>query len=113
MLPMDNNRCVTGPNEIFTEWLRKFDSRMSLQNRRITLLLDNCCAHPKSVSGLKSIQMFFLPPNCTSVLQLMDQGIIRCFKHHYRTENNKKDIEALDKEQDFSLTMLDALREVQ
>ena len=100
-------------SEIFTEWIRKFDSRMSLQNRRIALLLDNCSAHPKSVSGLKSIQMFFLPPNCTSVLQPMDQGIIRCFKHHYRTAINKKHIEALDKEQEFNLTMLDALREAQ
>ena len=99
--------------DIFTEWIRKFDSRMSLQNRKIALLLDNCSAHPKYISGLKSVKMFFLPPNCTSILQPMDQGIIRCFKHHYRSSINKRNIDALDSGTEFKLTMLDALREAQ
>ena len=99
-------------SEIFMEWLRKLDSKMSLQRRKI-VLLDNCSAHPKTVSGLKSVRMFFLPPNCTSVLQAMDQGIIRCFKHHYKTAINKKNIEALDNGTKFSLSLLEALREAQ
>ena len=100
-------------SEIFMEWLRKLDSKMSLQRRKIALLLDNCSAHPKNVSGLKSVRMFFLPPNCTSVLQPMDQGIIRCFKHHYKTAINKKNIEALDNGTEFKLSILEALREAQ
>ena len=100
-------------SEIFMEWLRKLDSKMSLQRRKIALLLDNCSAHPKTVSGLKSVRMFFLPPNCTSVLQPMDQGIIICFKHHYKTAINKKNIEALENGTEFSLSLLEALREAQ
>ena len=100
-------------SEIFMEWLRKLDSKMSLQRRKIALLLDNCSAHPKTVSGLKSVRMFFLSPNCTSVLQPMDQGIIRCFKHHYNSAINKKNIEALDNGTEFSLSLLEALREAQ
>ena len=99
--------------DIFTEWIQKFDSRMSLQNRKIALLLNNCSVHPKSISGLKSVKMFFLPPNYTSILQPMDQGIIRCFKHHYWSTINKRNTEALDSGIEFKLTMLDALREAQ
>ena len=100
-------------SDIFMEWLRKLDRKMSLQRRKIPLLLDNCSAHPKTVSGLKSVRMFFLPPNCTSVLQPMDQGIIRCFKHHYKTAINKMNKEALDNGTEFSLSLLKALREAQ
>ena len=75
---------------IFTEWLRKLDNRMSLQRKKIALLLDNCSAHPKTVSGLNSVKMFFEPPNCTSVLQPMDKGIISCFKYHYKAAINRK-----------------------
>ena len=99
-------------SEIFMEWLRKLDSKMSLQRKKIALL-DNCSAHPKTVSGLKSVKMVFLPPNCPSVLQPMDQGIIRCFKYHYKTAINKKNIEALDNGTEFSLSLLEALREAQ
>ena len=36
-------------------------------------LLDNCPEH-RSISDLTNIQLIFLPPNTTSVLQLMDQA---------------------------------------
>ena len=100
-------------NDIFTEWIRKFDSRMSLQNRKFALLLDNCSAHPKSIGVVKSVKMGFLPPNCTSILQPMDQGIIRYLKHHYQSSIHKRNIEALDNGVEFKLTMLDALTETQ
>ena len=43
----------------------------------------------------------------------MDQGIIRCFKHHYKTVINKKNIEVLDNGTEFSLSLVEALREAQ
>ena len=39
-------------------------------------------AHP-SVSNLTNVQLVFLPPNTTSVLQPMNQGVIRSLKAHY------------------------------
>ena len=40
------------------------------------MIVDNCPAHPH-VKGLKSVKLVFLPPNTTSVIQPMDQGVIR------------------------------------
>ena len=40
-------------------------------------------AHP-SVSNLTNVQLVFLPPNTTSVLQPMNQGVIRSLKVHYQ-----------------------------
>jgi len=56
---------------------------MQREQRNVLLFVDNCPPHPK-ITGLKAINLVFTPPNTTSVLQPMDQGIIRCFKFHYR-----------------------------
>lgn len=68
---------------------------MTLQGRKTLMIVDNCPAHPK-VDGLQSVELLFLPPNCTSVLQPMDQGIIRVFKSHYRKLCLKMIIEHID-----------------
>ena len=49
------------------------------------MLVDNCTAHPH-VSTLKNIQLEFLPPNTTSLIQPMDHGIIKNLKTLYRKE---------------------------
>ena len=56
---------------------------MKSQNRKFLLLIDNCPAHPRDIQ-LSNVRIEFLPPNTTSVVQPMDQGIIRCLKAHYR-----------------------------
>jgi hypothetical protein len=60
---------------------------MELQwkSRTILIVLDNCAAHPHMVS-LKNIHLEFLSPNTTSLVQLMDVGIIKNFKTLYHTE---------------------------
>lgn len=69
--------------DIFEKEVRSWDEELTKKGRKIVLLLDNCNAHPH-VQGLKSIRLVFLPPNTTSVLQLMDQGVIRSLKCSYR-----------------------------
>ncbi|XP_040075177.2 tigger transposable element-derived protein 6-like [Ixodes scapularis] len=68
---------------LFEDWLRDWDEKLSESGRKICLLLDNCSAHHCGAT-LKNIQLRFLPPNATSVLQPLDQGIIRAFKQGYR-----------------------------
>ena len=72
-------------SQIFEEWVRKLDRTFRMEGRKIALLIDNCPVHP-SVSDLTNVQLVFLPPNTTSVLQPMDQGVIRSLKAHYRGE---------------------------
>ena len=67
-----------------------------MEGRKIALLIDNCPAHP-STSDLTNVQLVFLPPNTTSVLQPMDQGVIRSLKAHYRGRVVRWLCRALDK----------------
>ena len=69
-------------SEIFEEYLRDWDRKLTKQNRRIALTLDNATCHPHI--DLINIKLVFLPPNTTSHLQPMDQGIIANFKRQYR-----------------------------
>jgi hypothetical protein len=57
--------------------LRHWDRELWLQ-KKILLLADNCPAHPVLE------KLVFLPANTTSMLQPMDQGVIRSLKCHYR-----------------------------
>ena len=70
-------------SEIFEEWVRKLDRKFRADDRNIALIIDNCSAHP-SISNLTNVQLVFLPPNTTSILQPTDQGVIRSLKAHYR-----------------------------
>ncbi|XP_050299542.1 tigger transposable element-derived protein 6-like [Anthonomus grandis grandis] len=75
--------------ELMAEWLNQFDEKMMREKREILLFLDNACCHPKDIR-LKNIKLIFLPPNCTSIVQPLDQGIIKGFKTFYRTIIIKK-----------------------
>ena len=51
------------------------------------LLLYNCSAHPDEellVSKDGLVTAMFLPPNVTSLIQPMDQGVLECLKRTYR-----------------------------
>lgn len=95
---------------LFEEWVRELDEKMEKDNRRIALIIDNCTAHPE-IGGLKAIDIFFLPPNTTSVLQPMDQGVIRSLKAKYRVKVIQKMIEAIDKKKELpQISLLDAMK---
>jgi hypothetical protein len=87
-------------SDIFEQWLLKLDKSISKQHRKIALIVDNCPAHPHNLQPkLKSINLVFFPPNMTSKLQPMDQGIIKNIKCHYRKRILKKFIREIDKNQ--------------
>jgi len=95
--------------EIFREWLAKLDRKMAMAGRRIALLLDNAPGHTK-MPLLTAVKIFFFPPNSTSKLQPMDQGIIRSLKSHYRREFVRLGlIETMERKQAFNWTILDAM----
>lgn len=49
---------------------------------KVLLLLDNAPGHPQDLSH-PNVRIEFLPPNTTSLIQPLDQGIIYTFKSYY------------------------------
>ena len=71
---------------VFTPFVQEKLIAMNLEPKAI-LLLDNCPAHPDAnllVSADKKVTALYLPPNVTSLIQPMDQGILEMLKRKYR-----------------------------
>jgi hypothetical protein len=75
------NKKAWKTTEIMEQWLRYFNADMRSQNRNVLIFLDNAACRPKI--ELSNTKMFMLPPNTTSITQLMDQGVIYTFKSYY------------------------------
>jgi hypothetical protein len=53
----------------------------------VALLMDNCSSHePSCIDPTGQVEIIFFPPNCTSVYQPLDQGIITTLKTFYKKE---------------------------
>ena len=95
---------------LFEEWAREVDRRFTKEGQEIVLLVDYCPAHP-SIDNLVYTELIFLPPNTTSKLQPMDQGVIRSWKAHYKTMSIKKLIEVIEKKKTLpEFSILDAMQ---
>ncbi|XP_066139197.1 tigger transposable element-derived protein 4-like isoform X2 [Euwallacea fornicatus] len=82
--------------DLFESWLLALDKYFLHQNRKVLLIIDNCPAHPQLNHKLRAIKLTFFPPNMTSKLQPLDQGIINCFKLHYRQRILKKILDSFE-----------------
>lgn len=80
--------------ELFTEWFNdnfipeaKAHAKSTglKDDAKILLIVDNCSAHPE-ILNKENFQILFLPPNCTSLIQPMDQGILRALKCRYKND---------------------------
>jgi hypothetical protein len=97
--------------DIWEEWMKALNKDMRKKNRKVLLIIDNASSHHRELH-LDHVQLAFLPPNVTSKIQPMDQGIIQNTKVLYRTAFLKKiilNIEAGQQMIDFSFTLLNAL----
>ena len=87
--------------EIFNTWLDKWNSTLQKEERSILLFLDNFPAH-KLTRSYSNINIQFLPPNTTSKLQPMDQGVINTFKTKYRRRLVNRYLAAIDNKESLS-----------
>ena len=72
---------------IFNHFLQRFNEHMRHARRNIILLLDNASSHStETIQSLSNIHVHFLPPNTTSCLQHIDQGIGYSLKVIFRVE---------------------------
>ena len=84
---------------------------MKFESRKILLLLDNEQVHPIDVQ-YSNIELFYFPPNVTSLIQPLDQGIIKNFKIFYKKEMQRKLLFEIDDDNNFGLSYLDVHKKI-
>lgn len=93
---------------IFSNWLVKFNAEMKRKNRKIILLIDNCTPHNETPK-LDCIRVEYFPPNCTAVLQPLDQGIIKAVKTRYRALLMKHILQGIDRNEETKTNVKEAM----
>ena len=65
------------------------------------MILDNASGHPEpSDFNTKSVKMVYLPPNTMSLIQPLDQGVIRTFKAHYTWYSMERIVNVMEENPD-------------
>lgn len=71
---------------------------------RILLLLDNAPGHPATLcDDHENIKLMYLPPNTTSLIQPLDQGVIATFKKYYLRKTFRQAVKATEGENGITL----------
>uniref|UniRef100_A0A3B3SSQ9 HTH CENPB-type domain-containing protein n=1 Tax=Paramormyrops kingsleyae TaxID=1676925 RepID=A0A3B3SSQ9_9TELE len=94
--------------DIFYKWLRQFDEKYHCQGRKVLLFVDNVSSHKEELQ-LKATTLKFFPPNTTSKLQPMDQGVIKTCKVHYRRRFLKRLIAEIKSGEFCKMTLKDGV----
>lgn len=89
-----NQKSAWMDSNIFEKWFKEeFVPRVSafLKEKKLPLkailYLDNAPCHPSAETlSVNDIKVYYLPPNTTSLIQPMDQGIIENLKRRYRSQ---------------------------
>lgn len=95
-------------SDIYEQWLRDLNKSMMKQKRKIVLFVDNCPAHPQ-IDRLSNVKVVFLPPNTTSQLQPLDQGMIWNFKMNYRRLIVNKLLDSHENKAEFEMNVYNAI----
>ena len=94
---------------IFKQWLEAFDKKITKQRRNVLLFYDNVGSHIIDDVSLRSTTIVTLPPNTTSRLQPMDQGIIEACKKRYRSRLLQRVVVDLKAGTETKISLLDAI----
>ncbi|XP_055904281.1 tigger transposable element-derived protein 6-like [Eupeodes corollae] len=90
-------------SNIWTMIMQDLDNTFKAKKKKVLLIVDNASCHKLECDvNLGNIKIDFFPPNATSVMQPLDQGIIHCFKAHYRRCITKKQLLHLDNGESLS-----------
>lgn len=114
-LPYYANTKAWMTGDLWTKIMQQFDNKMIQQKRKVILFADNAACHKLHDIELKNVNIQFLPANTTSIIQPLDQGVIRSFKSHYRHQIIRRQLLAIERGQTLqqfgkSIDVLDALQ---
>ena len=102
------NAWMTG--EIHHQIMSKLNNEMRLSNRHILYVWDNASSH--QVREYSHIKFLMLPPNATSIMQPLDQGIILSAKRRYKKKLAERYLVCVENNKDAN-SLLKALNIVQ
>ena len=88
---------------VFDLWLSEWNRELYKQKRKIALLIDNAPGH--ITDDYDNIKLVFLPPNTTSKLQPLDQGITSWVKREYRRLITVEYVAGCDQKEDVKTIM--------
>ncbi|KFD54655.1 hypothetical protein M513_04355 [Trichuris suis] len=97
---------------LFLEWLQQCfipEVKSYLRAKglpfKALLLIDNAPGHPQAACAAdENVEVVFLPPNSTPLLQPLDQGIMKCVKATYTRLTFQRIRDALDANPHLSVT---------
>ena len=102
------NAWMTG--EIHHQIMTKLNNEMRLSNHHILYVCDNASSH--QVREYSHIKFLMLPPNATSIMQPLDQGIILSAKRRYKKKLAERYLACVENNKDAN-SLLKALNIVQ
>ena len=113
-VPYFFNKKAWMTSEIWQQILIIFDRKMKTKKRKAVLFCDNASCHKQPELNLLNVSIRYIPPNVTSIIQTLDQGIIRALKAHYRTNLIRQLVLAIDNGENLesyanSVTVLKAI----
>jgi DDE superfamily endonuclease len=108
-----SNKKAWMKQQIFKDWFKTYFCpvvecycKNNNLDFKILLLIDNAPGHSISISDFhENVKVLFLPPNTTSLLQPMDQGIISTFKAYYLRRTFSQAVKATTG--DGAITLID------
>jgi DDE superfamily endonuclease len=108
-----NNAKAWMTAHLYQDWIQQWDRELGERKRKILLLQDNFSGHIVP-TNLRNIRVVPFEPNLTAHVQPKDQGIIRCFKAHYRTRFIQRAIDHYDEgitpSEIYTINQLQAMR---
>ncbi|XP_004451066.1 tigger transposable element-derived protein 1 [Dasypus novemcinctus] len=106
------NRKAWMTSDIFWDWFHNCfipEVKRYLQGKnfafKVLLILDNAPAHCREEleNAHPSVEVLFMPPSTASLIQPLDQGIIKAFKAYYMGELYGKACEALNANKEITM----------
>ena len=95
------NAWMTG--EIHNKIMSKFNNQMRAAGRHVLYVCDNASSHQNK--EYSNIKFLMLPPNSTSVIQPLDQGIIMSVKRRYKKKLAERYLVSVENNKDANVLL--------